>query len=86
MIEYEIIPEYVKCKFEDIWSGTGDPEKWRQYINVICVIGWIHFSKGQENPEFCASGSFGSFPYIPVVGSGTSGNRPVGPEILSLSF
>ena len=42
--------------------------------------------KGQENPEFCASGSFGSFPYIPVVGSGTSGNRPVGPEILSLSF
>ena len=40
-------------------------------------------SKGQENPEFSASGTCGSFPYNPAVGSGTSGNGPVGPEILS---
>ena len=40
-------------------------------------------TKGQENPDFCASGTCGSFPYNPVVGSGTFGNRPVGPEILS---
>ena len=39
--------------------------------------------KGQENPKFCASVTFGSFPYNPVVGSGTYGNYPVGPEILS---
>ena len=40
--------------------------------------------KGQENPEFCASGTYGSFPYNSVVGSGTYGNNPVGPEILFL--
>ena len=39
--------------------------------------------KGQENPDFFASGTCGSFPYNPVVGSGTYGNCPVGPEILS---
>ena len=39
--------------------------------------------KGQENPDLCASGTFGNFPYNPVVGSGTYGNGPVGPEILS---
>ena len=38
-------------------------------------------AKGQENPEFSASGTFGSFPYNPVVGSDTFGNGPVGPEI-----
>ena len=47
-------------------------------VRVVEVIG-----KGQENREFSASGTYGSFPYNPVVGSGTSGNRPVGPEILS---
>ena len=40
-------------------------------------------TKGQENPEFYASVTSGSFPYNPVVGSGTFGNGPVGPEILS---
>ena len=39
--------------------------------------------KGQENPDFCASGTCGSFPYNPVVGSGTFGNGPVGPEMLT---
>ena len=39
--------------------------------------------KGQENPEFSASGTCGSFPYNPAVGSGTYGNCPVGPEIFS---
>ena len=39
--------------------------------------------KGQENPDFCASGKCGSFLYNPVVGSGTFGNGPVGPEILT---
>ena len=38
-------------------------------------------SKGQENPEFTASGTCGSFPYNPVVGSDTYGNGPAGPEI-----
>ena len=37
--------------------------------------------KGQENPEFSASGTYGSFPYNPVVGSDTYGNGSVGPEI-----
>ena len=37
--------------------------------------------KGQENPEFSASGTSGSFPYNPVVGSDTFRNGPVGPEI-----
>ena len=37
--------------------------------------------KGQENPEFSASGTYGSFPYNPVVGSDTYGNGPAGPEI-----
>ena len=44
---------------------------------------WYENGKGQENPDFCASGLFGSFPYNPIVGSGTYGNRPVGPEILA---
>ena len=43
---------------------------------MICV-----HCKGQENPEFSASGTCGSFPYNPVVGSGTFGNGPIGPEI-----
>ena len=43
--------------------------------NVTC--------KGQENPDFCASGTCGSFPYNPVVGSGTFENGPVGPEKLT---
>ena len=37
-------------------------------------------SKGQENPEFCASVTFGSFPCNLVVGPGTSGNCPFGHE------
>ena len=41
----------------------------------------IKSSKDQENPEFGASGTSGSFPYNPVVGSDTFGNGPVGPEI-----
>ena len=38
-------------------------------------------TKGQENPEFSASGTYGSFPYNPVAGSDTYGNGPVGTEI-----
>ena len=41
--------------------------------------------KGQENPEFSASGTCGSFPYNPVIASGTFGNGPVGPEILTFN-
>ena len=43
--------------------------------------GCNQINKGQENPEFSASGAIGSFPYNPVVGSDTYGNGPVGPEI-----
>ena len=39
--------------------------------------------KGQENSEFWASVTPGSFPNDPVAGSGMYGNRPVGPEILN---
>ena len=38
-------------------------------------------AKGQENPEFSASGTYGNFPYNPVDGSDTYGNGPVGTEI-----
>ena len=38
-------------------------------------------TKAQENPDFCAPGTSGCFPYNPVAGSGTFGNGPVGPEI-----
>ena len=48
--------------------------------------GLVHIKgKGQENPDFCASGTYGSFPYNPVVGSGSFGNGPVGPEILTFN-
>ena len=39
--------------------------------------------KDQENPDFCASVTFGSFPYNPVVNPGRSGNCPVASEISS---
>ena len=42
--------------------------------------------KDQENPDFCASGTCGRFPYNPVVGSGTYGNGPVGTEILTFNI
>ena len=40
-------------------------------------------AKDKEFPEVCASVTLVSFPKNPVVGSGTYGNCPVGPEILS---
>ena len=49
-----------------------------EVVKVIRVVG-----KGQEFTDFFNPGTSVSFPYIPAANSGTSGNRPVGPEILS---
>ena len=64
-------------------SNNHSPPVTTKHYPVL-DIGTIVKIKGQENPDFCAFGTCGSLPYNPVVGSGTSGNGPVGPEILTI--